>query len=360
MRGMLKAGAAVPEEVWVYDHHHENVQALQEEYPGVHEAASEADAADAVEVLILAVKPHGVLPLISSLSERGAELPLLISIAAAVSLDDMEACASDGTRIIRAMPNTPCMVLAGVIAYSTGNGVKDEDEEAARMLLSGCGSVYKVAESGMNAVSAISGCGPAYMFTALDALADAGVAMGLSRKTALGLAAETMRGASLMLERTGKHPMALRDEVTSPGGTTIAALNALDEGGEKRRTARGGNGGAVTDASSGFPGSRLSPERTAWRRSLYLHRNGVSLCFLSSGFCRLNWTFLTDWSGILTLPTADERPSMTPFRIVSRARERTLWSVRKTRVSELSSGRSFSSWPFWSSARTLAVGTVTS
>lgn len=153
LRGMLKAGAAVPEEVWVYDHHHENVQALQEEYPGVHEAASEADAADAVEVLILAVKPHGVLPLISSLSERGAELPLLISIAAAVSLDDMEACASDGTRIIRAMPNTPCMVLAGVIAYSTGNGVKDEDEEAARMLLSGCGSVYKVAESGMNAVS---------------------------------------------------------------------------------------------------------------------------------------------------------------------------------------------------------------
>ncbi len=105
LRGMLKAGAAVPEEVWVYDHHHENVQALQEEYPGVHEAASEADAADAVEVLILAVKPHGVLPLISSF-RTGAELPLLISIAAAVSLDDMEACASDGTRIIRAMPNT--------------------------------------------------------------------------------------------------------------------------------------------------------------------------------------------------------------------------------------------------------------
>lgn len=75
LRGMLKAGAAVPEEVWVYDHHHENVQALQEEYPGVHEAASEADAADAVEVLILAVKPHGVLPLISSLSERGRSFP---------------------------------------------------------------------------------------------------------------------------------------------------------------------------------------------------------------------------------------------------------------------------------------------
>ena len=218
-----------PEEVWVYDHHHENVQALQQEYPGVHEAATEADAADAVEALILAVKPHGVLSLISSLSERGEELPLLISIAAAISLDDMEACASDGTRIVRAMPNTPCMVLAGVIAYSTGAAVTDEDEEAARRLLSGCGSVYKVEEARMNAVSAISGSGPAYMFTVLDALSDAGVAMGLSRKTALEMAVETMRGSALMLEQTGKHPMALRDEVTSPGGTTIAALNALDE-----------------------------------------------------------------------------------------------------------------------------------
>ena len=183
----------------------------------------------AVEALILAVKPHGVLSLISSLSERGEELPLLISIAAAISLDDMEACASDGTRIVRAMPNTPCMVLAGVIAYSTGAAVTDEDEEAARRLLSGCGSVYKVEEARMNAVSAISGSGPAYMFTVLDALSDAGVAMGLSRKTALEMAVETMRGSALMLEQTGKHPMALRDEVTSPGGTTIAALNALDE-----------------------------------------------------------------------------------------------------------------------------------
>lgn len=91
----------------------------------------------------------------------------------------------------------------------------DEDEEAARRLLSGCGSVYKVEEARMNAVSAISGSGPAYMFTVLDALSDAGVAMGLPRKTALEMAVETMRGSALMLEQTGKHPMALRDEVTS-------------------------------------------------------------------------------------------------------------------------------------------------
>lgn len=229
LRGMLKSGAAVPEEVWVYDHHHENVLALQEEYPGVHEAPTEIAAADAVDILLLAIKPHGVLPLISSLSEQMEELPLLVSVAAAVSLDDMEACASDGTRIIRAMPNTPCMIMAGVIAYSTGSRATAEDEEAVRGLLSGCGSVFKVEESRMNAVSAVSGCGPAYMFTALDALSDAGVAMGLPRKTALELAVDTMLGSALMLKQTGRHPMALRDEVTSPGGTTIAALNALDE-----------------------------------------------------------------------------------------------------------------------------------
>ena len=229
LRGMLKSGAVAPQDVWVYDHHKENMATLQAEHPGVHEAESEEAAADAVEALVLAVKPHAVLPLISALSEGDRELPLLISIAAAVTLDEMEERACDGTRIVRAMPNTPCMVLSGVIAYSPGTAVTDEDEEAARRLLSGCGSVFKVEESRMNAVSAISGCGPAYMFTALDALSDAGVAMGLPRKTALELAAGTMLGSALMLEQTGEHPMALRDAVTSPGGTTIAALNALDE-----------------------------------------------------------------------------------------------------------------------------------
>ena len=201
---------------------------FEEEYPGVHEAPTEAVAADAVEVLILAVKPHGILPLISSLSERGARLPLLISIAAAISLDDMEACASDGTQIVRAMPNTPCMVLSGVIAYSTGTAVTDEDEEAARRLLSGCGSVFKVEESRMNAVSAISGWVPPTCSWPWTPFPMPEWPSGLPRKTALELAAGTMLGSALMVEQTGEHPMALRDAVTSPGGTTIAALNALD------------------------------------------------------------------------------------------------------------------------------------
>lgn len=228
LRGMLKSGAAAPGDVWVYDHHQDNVEALQAEYPGVHAAATEEEAAGTVDTLILAVKPYGILPLIARLSERAERLPLLVSVATAVTVKDMEACAGEEARVIRAMPNTPCMVLAGVIAYCCGGEVAAADEETARLLLAGCGRVLKVDEAQMNAVSAISGCGPAYMFTALDALADAGVAMGLNRRTALELAAGTMQGAALMVERTGEHPMSLRDAVTSPGGTTIAALNALD------------------------------------------------------------------------------------------------------------------------------------
>lgn len=229
LRGMLQSGAVEPQDVWVFDHHQENVDVLQSEYPGVHEGTSEADVAKQVDALILATKPDGIVPLLSRLSDVSGELPLLISIAAGVSIEEMETCASEGARIVRAMPNTPCMVLAGVIAYSSGSCVTQADEQETLRLLSGCGTVIPVEEDKMNAVSAISGCGPAYMFTALDALSDAGVAVGLPRTTALKLAVDTMLGAALMVEKTGSHPMILRDSVTSPGGTTIAALNALDE-----------------------------------------------------------------------------------------------------------------------------------
>ena len=131
LRGMLKSGAVAPQDVWVYDHHKENMAALQAEHPGVHEAESEEAAADAVEALVLAVKPHAVLPLISALSEGDRELPLLISIAAAVTLDEMEERACDGTRIVRAMPNTPALLGEGMtsVAFSE-DSYEDEEKEA--------------------------------------------------------------------------------------------------------------------------------------------------------------------------------------------------------------------------------------
>ncbi len=228
LRGMLSSGSVAADKVWVCDRHPENIRALQSEFPGVHEALTEADAAAKVDVLVLAVKPKGICPLLGRLNEALTRWPLTISVAAAVKLADMEA-AAPSAGIIRAMPNTPCLAQAGVIAYSPGCKTTPQDEEKLCALFSGCGMTLKVAEADMNAVSAISGCGPAYMFTALDALADAGVAMGLPRATALQLAAATMAGSAQMLSATGQHPMALRDAVTSPGGTTIAALNALDE-----------------------------------------------------------------------------------------------------------------------------------
>ncbi len=226
--GMLRSGAVEPENVWVCDRHPENIRAVQSQFPGVHEAATEAAVAGNVDVLVLAVKPKGIRPLLGRLHEALSYWPLTISIAAAVKLADMEALAPSA-RIIRTMPNTPCMVQSGVIAYSPGEKATPQDEETVRALFFGCGVTLKVAEADMNAVSAISGCGPAYMYTALDALADAGVAMGLTRTAALQLAAATMAGSAQMLMATGQHPMALRDAVTSPGGTTIAGMNALDE-----------------------------------------------------------------------------------------------------------------------------------
>ncbi len=227
-RGMLASGVLAPHDLWVCDHHEEHIRALQTDFPGVHAAADEAEAAQHAELLILAIKPKDICPLLRRLAGVPHPIPLTLSVAAAVKLADMQTAAGEGARIIRAMPNTPCMVRAGLIAYSTGTYVTAEDEEAVSVLLSACGTVLKVNEERMNAVATIAGCGPAYMFVAMDALADAGVAMGLPRTVALQLAAVTMRGSADLLLQTGAHPMALRDAVTSPGGTTIAALNALD------------------------------------------------------------------------------------------------------------------------------------
>ncbi len=227
-RGMLASGALAPHELWVYDHHEEHIRALQNDFPGVHAATDEAEVAQCSELMILAVKPKGICPLLRRLAGVSRPLPLTVSVAAAVKLADMQLAAGEGARIIRAMPNTPCTVRAGLIAYSAGKYVTAEDEDAVCVLMSSCGTVLNVHEEQMNAVAAIAGSGPAYMFVALDALADAGVAMGLPRHVALQLAAVTMRGSADLLLQTGQHPMALRDAVTSPGGTTIAALNALD------------------------------------------------------------------------------------------------------------------------------------
>lgn len=182
------------------------------------------------EVVILAVKPADVEKLCREIGKE-ANRPLYLSIAAGVSMENLEKWLGSGQRVIRSMPNTPALVGAGAAAFCRGQHATAADAELAKSLLGAVGTADEVSEKLLDAVTGLSGSGPAYIYTVIEALADGGVLMGLPRAAALRLAAQTVTGAAQMVLQTGKHPAALRDEVTSPGGTTIAALEQLEKHG---------------------------------------------------------------------------------------------------------------------------------
>lgn len=186
-----------------------------------------AEVAAASEIVILAVKPHDMQALCQSLAKVKGQR-LCISIAAGIALADLESWLGGKQRVIRCMPNTPALVGAGAAAFSRGKLVGDADAGLASRILGAVGTVTEVPERLLDAVTGLSGSGPAYIYTVIEALADGGVLMGLPRAAAIQLAAQTVLGAAKMVLDTGKHPAALRDEVTSPGGTTIAGLEQLE------------------------------------------------------------------------------------------------------------------------------------
>lgn len=184
------------------------------------------------EVILLAVKPQAMDAV---LGEIATTLPgrLVVSIAAGISIQNLAAHCSGGKtqRIVRVMPNAPAVVREGMSALACGAGVTEDDAQLTRTLFEAVGRVVMVEERVMDAVTGLSGSGPAYVFMAIEALADGGVKMGLSRPVAALLAAQTVLGAARMLLETGEHPASLKDRVASPGGTTIAGLHQLEEGG---------------------------------------------------------------------------------------------------------------------------------
>jgi len=189
-----------------------------------------AEVAAASDVIILAVKPADVRALCETLANvKGSRLYL--SIAAGISILNLEAWLGGKQRVIRSMPNTPALVGKGAAAFARGSKTTVKDAALATKILGAVGTADEVAEKLLDAVTGLSGSGPAYIYTVIEALADGGVLMGLARATALRLAAQTVAGAAEMVLETGKHPAALRDEVTSPGGTTIAALEKLEQHG---------------------------------------------------------------------------------------------------------------------------------
>ncbi len=182
------------------------------------------------QVIVLSVEPQVLDEVLDEISPSLTHECLVISVAAGYPITRVAARLTGVTRIIRAMPNTPSSVLAGMTALSLGSGVSEHDEGVARAIFEWVGKVVVVEEQLMDVITGLSGSGPAYVYLTIEALADGGVNMGLSRQVAELLAAQTLLGAARMVLETGEHPGRLKDRVASPGGTTIAGIQKLEEG----------------------------------------------------------------------------------------------------------------------------------
>ena len=227
--GLLGGQVCSAETIWATDPVAERRDRLKGRF-GVQVGSANLEAVTWAEVVVLAVKPQ-ILPAI--LKELGPILAhsLVISIVAGVTIQTIAEQMGGGARVVRAMPNTPALVREGMTALATGDGVSDKDVHLARTIFETVGLVVEVEERLMDAVTGLSGSGPAYVFQAIEALADGGVMMGLPRQTAELLAAQTVLGAARLVLESGVHPAQLKDRVASPGGTTIAGLHQLEQGG---------------------------------------------------------------------------------------------------------------------------------
>ncbi len=192
---------------------------------------SNAAVATKSDILVICVKPTLVPEVLAEVADSISPETLVISVAAGLSTQLLESNLGSKARVIRAMPNTPCLVQEGATGLCLGKNAGAKEAELAKAVFEPVGKTFLIPESQMNSLTGLSGSGPAYMFLILDALADAGVKVGLSRSHSLELAGQTMLGAAKLLLETGKHPGELKDMVTTPGGTTIVGLHTLEEGG---------------------------------------------------------------------------------------------------------------------------------
>jgi len=191
---------------------------------------SNLETVEFATVLVLAVKPDQVNAVLTEIRPKFSNQQLLISIAAGVPLARLEAGLEAGARVIRVMPNTPALVGCSATAFSLGTSALPDDGALAMKLFSAVGLAFSVKESFLDAVTGLSGSGPAYVYLMIEALSDGGVASGLPRDIAIKLAAQTVLGGARMVLETGLHPGALKDMVASPGGTTIEGLHELEKG----------------------------------------------------------------------------------------------------------------------------------
>ncbi|TDE10866.1 pyrroline-5-carboxylate reductase [Jiangella asiatica] len=227
LSGLVQAGRQVSE-LLVTDRRPDRAAELTERY-GV-EVVTNATAVKRADTVVLVVKPQDMGSLLDEVADAARPGQLFVSLAAGITTSFIESRLPDGVAVVRVMPNTPALVDEGMAAISAGSHCDEAHLREAEELIRSTGKVLRVPEKQQDAVTAISGSGPAYVFYVVEAMIEAGVHMGLPRSTATELVVQTLVGSAKLLRDTGEHPTVLRERVTSPGGTTAAALRLLEEG----------------------------------------------------------------------------------------------------------------------------------
>jgi pyrroline-5-carboxylate reductase len=230
IKGLLEAGKVRPEQLIATDVRTDRLETIRKAYQ-IDTLTNNREAVTKAQILLLAVKPQAMNGVLTELNGTVGEDHLILSIAAGIRTTFIEGKFSLPTRVVRIMPNTPALVRAGASAIAPGQHATPEDLEFARQIFEAVGCVVEIEENLMDAVTGLSGSGPAYIFVMIEALSDAGVRMGLSREVATLLVGQTVLGAARMVLETGEHPARLKDMVTSPGGTTAAGLHVLEQAG---------------------------------------------------------------------------------------------------------------------------------
>ncbi len=233
IKGLLQAGLVPAVNIAATDARADRLQQVATQY-GIRAVASNPALVAEADVVILAVKPQIMRAVLKEIAGAVDRSKLLISIAAGVPVASLRDGLGESTRLIRVMPNTPALVLEGVTAIARAEGLEAGDLEIAQELFGAVGRVVVLDEDALDAVTGLSGSGPAYVAIVIESLADGGVKMGLDRATAMTLATQTVLGSARLILETGTHPGQLKDMVSSPGGTTIAGIAALEEGGVRR------------------------------------------------------------------------------------------------------------------------------
>ena len=226
LSGLLRSGRPA-DDIVITEKRGDHAATLRERY-GVR-VLDNAQAAEVAEVLVLVVKPQDMDGLLGEIREHIAPGNLVVSLAAGIPTAYLESRLPEGSSVVRVMPNTPALVDQGMAAISPGRNCTADHLAEAEALLASCGKVLQIAEKHQDAVTAISGSGPAYIFFVVESIIEAGVLLGLPRATSTELVVQTLYGAATMLRETGEHPTVLRERVSSPGGTTMAAIRQLED-----------------------------------------------------------------------------------------------------------------------------------